>query len=104
MQGRKVHPHVRAIIIPATQEIYKEAMRLGYIDTFIDAGAAVSTLPADRVWVVIWVFWLLANVLFRLPTVISADVWVMSTARFIWPAPMWRLPVRSQAISQALRR
>lgn len=43
MQGRKVHPHVRAIIIPATQEIYKEAMRLGYIDTFIDAGAAVST-------------------------------------------------------------
>ena len=43
MQGRKVHPHVRAIIIPATQEIYKEAMRLGYIDIFIDAGAAVST-------------------------------------------------------------
>ena len=43
MRGRKVHPHVRAIIIPATQEIYKEAMRLGYIDTFIDAGAAVST-------------------------------------------------------------
>ena len=28
---------------PATQEIYKEAMKLGYIDTFIDAGAAVST-------------------------------------------------------------
>lgn len=43
MQGRKVCDHVRMIIIPATQEIYKEAMRLGYIDTFIDAGAAVST-------------------------------------------------------------
>lgn len=43
LKGNKVHPHVRCIIIPATQEIYKQAMKLGYIDTFIDAGAAVST-------------------------------------------------------------
>ncbi len=43
MHGRKVCDHVRMIVIPATQEIYKEAMRLGYIDTFIEAGAAVST-------------------------------------------------------------
>lgn len=43
MKGHKVCDHVRMIVIPATQEIYKEAMRLGYIDTFIDAGAAVST-------------------------------------------------------------
>lgn len=43
LKGRKVHPSVRCIIIPATQEIYKEAVKLGYIDTFIDAGAAVST-------------------------------------------------------------
>lgn len=43
LKGRKVCDTVRMIIIPATQEIYKEAMRLGYVDTFIDAGAAVST-------------------------------------------------------------
>lgn len=43
MKGHKVCDHVRMIVIPATQEIYKEAMGLGYIDTFIDAGAAVST-------------------------------------------------------------
>ncbi|MEA5092883.1 2,3-dimethylmalate dehydratase large subunit [bioreactor metagenome] len=43
LKGHKVHPHVRCIIIPATQEIYKKAMALGYIDIFIDAGAAVST-------------------------------------------------------------
>ena len=43
LKGRQVCDGVRMIIIPATQEIYKEAMRLGYIDTFIDAGAAVST-------------------------------------------------------------
>lgn len=43
LKGNKVHEHVRCIIIPATQEIYKEAMKLGYIDIFINAGAAVST-------------------------------------------------------------
>lgn len=43
LKGRKVCDHVRMIIIPATQQIYKEAMHRGYIDTFIEAGAAVST-------------------------------------------------------------
>lgn len=43
MKGRRVCDHVRMIVIPATQEIYKEAMRRGYLDIFIDAGAAVST-------------------------------------------------------------
>ena len=43
LEGRKVHDRVRCIIIPATQDIYEEAMRLGYIETFLRAGAAVST-------------------------------------------------------------
>ena len=43
LKGRKVHPDVRAIIIPATQEVYKECIRRGYADIFIDAGCAVST-------------------------------------------------------------
>ncbi len=43
LKGHRVQDSVRTIIIPATQEIYKEAMRRGYIDIFIDAGAAVST-------------------------------------------------------------
>lgn len=43
LKGKKVNEKIRCIIIPATQEIYKKAMELGYIDTFIDAGAAVST-------------------------------------------------------------
>lgn len=43
LQGRKVHYNVRAIVIPATQEIYIKAMELGYVKTFIDAGVAVST-------------------------------------------------------------
>ncbi len=43
LKGRKVASHVRTIIIPATQKIYLEAMEKGYLKTFIEAGAVVST-------------------------------------------------------------
>ena len=42
LEGRKVHDDVRLIIIPASKEIYQHAMDLGYIKTFLDAGAIVS--------------------------------------------------------------
>ena len=43
LTGKKVKKGVRAIVIPATQQIYKECIRLGYLETFIDAGCVVST-------------------------------------------------------------
>jgi 3-isopropylmalate/(R)-2-methylmalate dehydratase large subunit len=43
LQGHKVHPDVRLVIFPGTQEIYKQAMKEGLIELFIDAGGAVST-------------------------------------------------------------
>lgn len=43
LKGHKVHPELRVIILPGTQQIYLEAMRKGYIETFIEAGCAVST-------------------------------------------------------------
>ncbi len=43
LKGRRVAKNVRAIVIPATQHIYKECIRLGYTDIFIDAGCVVST-------------------------------------------------------------
>jgi 3-isopropylmalate/(R)-2-methylmalate dehydratase large subunit len=43
LQGRKVAKGVRAIVIPATQKIYLEALKRGYLETFINAGALVST-------------------------------------------------------------
>ena len=43
MKGKQVSPKVRCIIIPATQEIVLQAMKEGLIQTFIEAGAAVST-------------------------------------------------------------
>jgi 3-isopropylmalate/(R)-2-methylmalate dehydratase large subunit len=43
LKGKKVHKDVRCIIIPGTQQIYLEALKEGLIETFITAGAAVST-------------------------------------------------------------
>ena len=43
LKGKKVHPDVRLLIFPATQEIYLECVKRGYIEEFIKAGAAVST-------------------------------------------------------------
>jgi 3-isopropylmalate/(R)-2-methylmalate dehydratase large subunit len=43
LRGRKVHPKLRCIIIPATQTIYQHALEEGLLTVFISAGAAVST-------------------------------------------------------------
>lgn len=40
--GRKVHPRTRLIVIPASQQIYREAMRLGYLETLAAAGAMIN--------------------------------------------------------------
>lgn len=43
LKGKHIAKNVRCIVIPATQQIYKESMKLGYLETFIDAGCIVST-------------------------------------------------------------
>ena len=43
LRGRKTASHVRVIIIPATQQIYLDAMELGLVKDFIEAGCVVST-------------------------------------------------------------
>jgi 3-isopropylmalate/(R)-2-methylmalate dehydratase large subunit len=43
LEGRKVHPRTRAIVVPATQRIYAQALSEGLLDVFVAAGAMVST-------------------------------------------------------------
>ena len=43
LKGRKVAPGVRAIVIPATQSVYRQCIDFGYTQIFLDAGCAVST-------------------------------------------------------------
>jgi 3-isopropylmalate/(R)-2-methylmalate dehydratase large subunit len=42
LAGKKVHKDVRCIVGPASWEVYKEAMRKGYLETLIDAGVIIS--------------------------------------------------------------
>lgn len=43
LKGRKAHPDVRVIVIPGSQHVYRQAMKEGLIDIFIEAETAVST-------------------------------------------------------------
>lgn len=43
LKGKKVHKKTRLMVIPASYEIYRQAMKEGLFDIFLDAGAAIST-------------------------------------------------------------
>ncbi len=43
MKGKQVHRDVNMILVPASQTVYLEALRAGYIETLVEAGAAVDT-------------------------------------------------------------
>lgn len=43
LKGHRVNPNVRLIVIPGTQEIWRQAMHEGLFEIFLDAGAAIST-------------------------------------------------------------
>lgn len=42
LAGHTIHPRVRMVVIPASQTVYLEAMRRGFIQTFVEAGAIVN--------------------------------------------------------------
>ena len=43
LAGRSIHPRVRCIVVPGSQQVYLDAMKAGYIEVMVNAGAAVST-------------------------------------------------------------
>lgn len=43
LKGRKIHPDVRCIVIPATQLVYRQCIAEGLMEIFLDANCAVST-------------------------------------------------------------
>jgi 3-isopropylmalate/(R)-2-methylmalate dehydratase large subunit len=42
LHGKQVAPGVRLIVTPASQQVYREAMRLGYLQDIADAGAVIT--------------------------------------------------------------
>ncbi len=43
LKGKKVAPSLRLLVIPATQEIYRQALKEGLFEIFLSAGAVIST-------------------------------------------------------------
>ncbi len=50
IKGRKVHPHVRFLVVPASAEVYRQALAEGIIDTFMEAGAIVMNANCSVCW------------------------------------------------------
>ena len=44
LEGRQVHKKTRCLIIPGSQHVYREALREGLIESFVDAGAVVGSV------------------------------------------------------------
>jgi 3-isopropylmalate/(R)-2-methylmalate dehydratase large subunit len=57
LKGRKIAKRVRAIIIPATQDIYMQAVENGLVKIFIEAGCGYRHPLAGLVLADIWAFW-----------------------------------------------
>ena len=50
LKGKKVHPLVRFLVVPASQDIYLKALEEGLIDIFMEAGAIVMNPNCSVCW------------------------------------------------------
>jgi 3-isopropylmalate/(R)-2-methylmalate dehydratase large subunit len=50
VKGRKVAPHVRFLVVPASRDVYLEALKEGLLQTFLDAGAIVMNPNCSVCW------------------------------------------------------
>lgn len=50
LKGRKVHPLVRFLVVPASQTVYQQALEEGLIDIFMEAGAIVMNANCSVCW------------------------------------------------------
>lgn len=50
LKGRKVHPLVRFLVVPASQAVYQQALAEGLIETFMEAGAIVMNANCSVCW------------------------------------------------------
>ncbi len=50
LKGRKVHPLVRLLVVPASQTVYQQALKEGLMDIFMEAGAIVMNANCSVCW------------------------------------------------------
>ena len=50
IKGKKVHPGVRFLVVPASRLVYDQAMKEGLLDIFMDAGAIIMNPNCSVCW------------------------------------------------------
>ncbi len=50
LKGRKVHPLVRLLVVPASQTVYMQALKEGLMDIFMESGAIVMNANCSVCW------------------------------------------------------
>ena len=50
IRGKKVHPLVRFLVVPASQAVYRQALEEGILQTFMEAGAIVMNPNCSVCW------------------------------------------------------
>ncbi len=50
LKGRKVNPDVRFLVVPSSRDVYKQAMREGLLEIFMEAGAIVMNPNCSVCW------------------------------------------------------
>ncbi len=50
LKGRKVDPNVRFLVVPSSRDVYKQAMREGLLEIFMEAGAIVMNPNCSVCW------------------------------------------------------
>lgn len=75
LKDNKINDDVRLLILPASREIYRQAMHKGYIDTFIDAGAIICNPIADLALAGIWAYCQKGKFAYPPPTGTSREGW-----------------------------
>lgn len=83
LEGRTVHPDVRCIVIPGSQEVYKEAMKKATSIPSSTPAALFRRRPAVLAWAATWASWPPVNAAYRRQTAISGAAWATWTAKFI---------------------
>ena len=43
LEGKRIHRDVNMLVVPASQEVYLESMKRGYLQVLVEAGAAIDT-------------------------------------------------------------
>ena len=89
LEGRRIKPGFRLIVIPATREVYRQALTEGLLETFLSAGAVISTPTCGPCLGGYMGILAPGKGRFPPPTATLSAEWAIRPVKFIWPTRPW---------------